>query len=90
MTTNEQRPKRARGYAYQLVKRVRSADPMHIGVKLGNLCIDKDIPVSVVAEELGVSRLTVYSWFTGQFYPSADRMRSVHELLIRYGLRDSV
>lgn len=86
MMTSERRSK-PRGYSYDLVRRIRSADPMHIGVKLGCLCIDKNIPVTEVAKDLRVSRLTIYSWFTGTYYPRPEKMADVQELLIRYGLR---
>lgn len=75
---------KSRGYSYALVKRVQSADPMHIGVKLGKICIDKDIPVSLVAETLKVSRLTVYAWFEGKFYPRPEMVPKVQALLDRY------
>jgi len=84
--TSERRYK-PRGYSYSLVQRIRSADPMHIGVKLGCLCIEKNIPVAKVAQDLNVSRLTVYAWFTGQYYPKPEKMAHVHELLVRYGLQ---
>jgi len=76
--------RRPRGYAYALVKRVRDADPMHIGVKLGRVCIENDIPVAEVAKTLGVSRLTVYAWFEGKFYPKPEMLTKVQELLDRY------
>jgi len=83
---NERRNK-PRGYAYQMVQQIRSADPMHIGVKLGCLCVEKNIPVAQVARDLRVSRLTIYSWFTGKFYPRPEKMAEVQDLLIRYGLK---
>lgn len=83
MTTSEMR-RPYRGYSYSLVRRVRSADPAHIGVKLGNLCIEKDIPVSQVAKDLGVSRLTVYTWFEGRFYPRPAMVTKMNELLVTY------
>lgn len=73
-----------RGYSYAIVKRVRAADPMHIGVKLGRVCVENDIPVSTVAKELGVSRLTVYAWFEGKFYPKPEMLPKVQALLDRY------
>jgi len=70
-----------------MVQKVRAADPMHIGVRLGKLCIEKNVPVSEVAEAMNVSRLTVYKWFIGQFYPKPEKMKELEELLVKYGLR---
>lgn len=81
------RPYKARGYSYQLVQKIRAADPAHIGVKLGCLCIEKNIPVAQVAKDLGVSRLTVYTWFEGKFYPKPRTVEKMKELLVRYELQ---
>jgi len=81
-----ERISKPRGYSYSLVQRIRAADPGHIGVKLGNLCVTKNIPVVQVAKDLGVSRLTVYTWFLGQFYPKPEAAERMKELLVRYEL----
>jgi len=39
-------------------------------VRLGRLCIKKDVPAAVVANRLGVSRQTVYNWFRGTSNPA--------------------
>lgn len=80
--TSEKR--KSKGYSYSIVQEVRSADPMHIGVQLGRLCIEKNIPVSKVAEDTGVSRLTVYMWFTGKTYPKPERKEKLQALLAAY------
>jgi DNA invertase Pin-like site-specific DNA recombinase len=58
-----------RGYSYKLVKANREADPELIGVLLGKACIESEVPVSQVAEAFKVSRMTIYSWFTGVSKP---------------------
>jgi hypothetical protein len=58
-----------RGYNYRLVTANKEADMQHPGVKLGRLCIEKDIPVRDVANHFGVSRATIYKWFVGEWYP---------------------
>ncbi len=53
------------GYSRQLANKVNCADKKLLGVKLGLLCLDKDVPVKQIAESFGVSRMTVYFWFYG-------------------------
>ena len=53
------------GYSSRFVKTVNSADTNKLGVQLGNLCIEHDIPAQDVAEHFGVTRATIYNWFKG-------------------------
>jgi hypothetical protein len=70
-----------RGYSLILVKANRDADSRHIGVRLGKWCIRMNIPVSEVAQQFGVSRMTVYSWFTGTSRPRKDKVDQIEKLL---------
>lgn len=83
---NEPRRKRGAGYSYSMVRKIRDADPALIGVKLGALCIERDIPVAQVAADLGVSRVTVYTWFTGQFHPKPEMAARIERLLMTYSM----
>lgn len=58
------------GYSQRLAELNRSAGLESIGVVLGRECIKLGIPVRAVAQALGVSRMTVYNWFTGTSKPS--------------------
>jgi len=74
----------AKGYSTLTVREIEEANPKLLGVKLGRLCVKKDIPVSDVAEYFGVSRVTVYAWFRGQMVVSgkhADKMQKLVEKL---------
>lgn len=57
------------GYSIRLCARNQSANHDLLGVQLGALCIQRDIPVSHVAKALKVSRATVYNWFCGATTP---------------------
>lgn len=70
-----------RGYSLILVKANQDADSRHIGVRLGKWCIRMNIPVSEVAQQFGVSRMTVYSWFTGTSRPRKDKVDQIEKLL---------
>lgn len=57
------------GYTIRLAKAIDEADGSLLGVQLGRACLARDVPVSVVANNLGVTRQTVYNWFLGLSEP---------------------
>ena len=61
------------GYSVQTLKDNAAADAGRLGVRLGRLCIDKNISVAEVAEAMQVSRQTVYNWFRGTKSPCAKK-----------------
>lgn len=69
------------GYSSILVERNKKADRRHLGVALGRKCIAQNIPVTDIAEQLGVSRMTIYNWFVGQHEPQAAYVSAITELL---------
>lgn len=60
-----------RGYSKRIIDANKKASLDSLGVRLGRLCIEKDIPVMEVAEMFNISRPTVYAWFIGRFIPRA-------------------
>lgn len=74
----------ARGYSTLFIQSVEDANPNLIGVKLGKLCIKKEIPVIDIANYFKVSRMSVYSWFRGERHVGdryLDRMNKLIEKL---------
>ena len=70
----------AKVYSTLTVQEIQEANPTLLGVKLGKICVNKDIPVIDVAEYFGVSRVTVYAWFRGKTVVSgkhADKMQKM-------------
>jgi predicted transcriptional regulator len=68
------------GYSTLTAREIKEANQTLLGVKLGMICLDRDIPVTDVAEFFGVSRVTVYSWFRGKTVVSgkyADKMQKL-------------
>ena len=57
------------GYSLRIRDLNNKADKRKLGVRLGKACIAHDVPVSVVAKRLGVTRATVYNWFCGVSAP---------------------
>lgn len=73
-----------RGYSSRIVRANELADPKNIGVLLGRLCIKKEFPVADVAEHLGVSRMTVYNWFSGRMRPRQQWAKKIQSFLDKF------
>jgi len=71
----------ARGYSYALVKAIQAADPDKLGVQLADFCLKYDIPAAKIAAALGVTRQTVYSWFTGKFQPKGTHAVQIADFM---------
>lgn len=72
-----------KGYSLNFVIANKQADPFHVGVRLGRICIDRNIPIKDVAEYLKVSRQSVYSWFLGRTKPHPANYKVMVELTER-------
>lgn len=59
------------------------ATPKSLGNQLGRWAIHRDFPVTKISEALGVSRQTVYNWFTGTevFVAYRDRAEVMLKIL---------
>lgn len=53
-------------YTSKIIRANADADPTLLGVQLGKLCILRQIAVATVAQDLNVTKSTVYRWFVGQ------------------------
>jgi len=60
------------GYSIRILEAIKQADARKPGVRLGLLCVHNEVPAAVVAKALGVSRTTVYNWFSGAGNPSSQ------------------
>lgn len=70
-----------RGYSLRLVKANQAADSKKVGVQLGRYCIAHDISVYDIAIEFDVSRMAVYSWFTGVSDPHPTKAEQITAML---------
>jgi|APCry1669188910_1035180.scaffolds.fasta_scaffold03354_2 hypothetical protein len=75
------------GYSARLIEINKRADDNRLGVTLGRVCIALDIPVSVIAQDAGVSRQTVYNWFMGLYDPRPNYKASIVELISKLNER---
>lgn len=65
-----------RPYSAEFIVELNKADPNRLGVKLGKLCVEANLPASYVAVALETSRMTVHSWFRGK-----DIRKAKHKLI---------
>lgn len=57
----------ARPYSEQFLLALTKADPTRVGVQLGKVCVKANLPITHVAKAFNVSRMSVHSWFRGQY-----------------------
>jgi DNA-binding XRE family transcriptional regulator len=69
------------GYSAKTIQLNKRADGSKLGVALGKAAIKLGISVTDVATTIGVSRQTVYNWFTGSYDPKDTYTKSVTNLL---------
>tara|TARA_Y100001938_G_C7797595_1_gene285528 strand:- start:125 stop:352 length:228 start_codon:yes stop_codon:yes gene_type:complete len=72
------------GYTTRLVSLNEEADQSLLGVRLGRVCIDYDVPVTEVASQLDVSRQTVYNWFMGIHEPNQNLKGLIEDIIAEY------
>lgn len=55
-----------RSYSHRFLLALQHADGERLGVKLGRLCVEANLPASYVAKALETSRISLYNWFKGK------------------------
>lgn len=73
----------SKGYTTKFIQAVNDADQTKIGVRLGKICIENDIPVIDVANFLKVTRMTVYHWFKGKTNVLGQYQDQVEKLIAK-------
>lgn len=71
----------SRGYAATIVKKVLGVAPHTAVVRLGHFCVVRNVPAAYIAQRMGVSRTTVYTWFTGTSPARAKAEAEAEKLL---------
>jgi len=69
-----------RGYSQNIVEANQAATKT-LGVNLGAICIALKYPASQVAKQLGISRQTVYDWFSGKTKPHKEKELIINNLI---------
>jgi DNA-binding XRE family transcriptional regulator len=74
----------SQGYSLRLRDLNRRAPNKALGVRLGRVCIKHDVPVTVVAKMMGVTRQTVYNWFVGASNPQQSLVTLVESYIAQF------
>lgn len=56
----------SRSYSHRMLVSLQQADGDRLGVRLGRLCVEANLPASYVAKALETSRISLYNWFKGK------------------------
>jgi hypothetical protein len=62
-----------RTYGDKLLIQLQQADSSLLGVQLGRLCVEANLPVAYICAALEVSRNTVHLWFRGHVMHESKR-----------------
>lgn len=69
------------GYTMYMQQSNKSANSKSLGVKFGRHCIKNNISVAKLAEQFGVSRQTIYNWFSGRNEPGPRYTPQINKIL---------
>jgi len=69
-----------RTYSQRFVLGVQQGDRSHPGTRLAMACIRANIPAIHISKVLGVSRVTVFSWFRGKTIGLKEKSATVDSL----------
>ena len=56
-----------RPYSDNLRSSLDEGRPDRLGIKLGKLCVKANLPALYIAKAFGVTRMSIHSWFRGQY-----------------------
>lgn len=69
------------GYTMYVQQANKSANSKSLGVKFGRYCIKNNISAAKLAEQFGVSRQTIYNWFSGRNEPRPQHIPQINKIL---------
>jgi hypothetical protein len=55
----------AKHYSEKFLLKLTSLNPKRLGVQFGKVCVKANLPPSMIADTVGVTRQTVHNWFRG-------------------------
>lgn len=79
--------KQARGYSTLFLSAIEAAELDPVVRQFANGCISRGIPVAAVADWQGVTRASVYNWFTGKTTPRRVQMAMMKKVVARWTRR---
>ena len=75
-----------RSYSTTFLLELKHADASLLGVQLGRLCVEANLPAVYVAKVLGISRNSIYGWFRGK--PMHESKRKIVSAFISLAEQD--
>lgn len=69
------------GYTLLLADTIKRAPRNKLGVRLGRACLTANVSVVEVSNYFGVSRPTIYSWFTGRSNPRDRQEKAIEQYI---------
>lgn len=76
--------KTARGYTTLFLSAIEGAELDPVVKQFAAGCIARGIPIASVASRLGVTRASVYNWFTGKTAPRHAQMAQIKRVVARW------
>jgi predicted transcriptional regulator len=72
-----------RGYSSSFVHRINEVQwSVYPAIRaLGQACLEHEVPITAVAEMLGVTRATVYNWLTGETAPRGPHYARIPKVI---------
>jgi predicted DNA-binding transcriptional regulator AlpA len=78
----------SRGYSSLFLQQVKAGDRRSLVTKYALACIKRDLPIIEIAHRLGVTRATVYNWFTSRTEPRDYHLELMQKQLTRWKCSD--
>jgi hypothetical protein len=76
--------KTARGYTTLFLSAIEEAELDPVVKQFAKGCIKRGIPIAAVADWQGVTRASVYNWFTGKTSPRQSQMVRMKKVVARW------
>lgn len=73
-----------RGYSIRMLDKIKAVELDTVATQLAKFCVENGISTARVAKDLGVSRPSVYAWFTGKRQPRTKTVEQLSKLLDTY------
>jgi len=76
--------KTARGYTTLFLSAIEEAELDPVVRQFAKGCIKRGIPIAAVADWQGVTRASVYNWFTGKAKPRRLQLAQIRKITARW------
>jgi len=75
----------SQGYSLHVRDTNLRAPSTLLGVRLGRACIKHGVSATFIAQQMGVTRQTVYNWFRGAFSPHSSYVLRIEHMIQSLG-----